>query len=384
MAEAILIAAQSGRALAEAARRAGMRPFVADLFGDSDTLALSEAYRPLPGRFGSPMAFKATLAAIDALAETAGSVVGLVLGSGFEDAPGLIARAAERHRLVGADAPAVAALKDPFALAALCVRLDIPHPKIATDARPDPSGWLLKRTGGSGGSHIRPAGRGPAPDAHYFQARVPGRPHALNFLADGRAIQMLAVTEQWCAPSPIQPYRFGGAATGAATEARLLPDALIATVAEAVESIVVATGLRGLGSADFLVDGSGCWWLTEINPRPGATLDILDRRSTPLLAAHIAASLGAMPALGAQPADAAAAQICYAGREHAPVPDFAWPDHVRDRPRPGTVVRRDAPLCTVLAHGADRQMALDSLNTRTARLQADLTAEKMHPEETLR
>ena len=43
MSEAILIAAQSGRALAEAARRAGLRPFVADLFGDSDTLALSEA-----------------------------------------------------------------------------------------------------------------------------------------------------------------------------------------------------------------------------------------------------------------------------------------------------------------------------------------------------
>lgn len=383
MAEAVLIAAQSGRALAEAARRAGMRPFVADLFGDSDTLALSEAYRPLPGRFGSPMAFDATLAAIDALADTAGSVVGLVLGSGFEDAPDLMARIAERHRLIGAAAPAVAALKDPFALAALCARLDIPHPKIATDVRPDPSGWLLKRAGGSGGSHIRPAVRGPAPDAHYFQARVEGRPHALNFLADGRAIQMLAVTEQWCLPSPIRPYRYGGAVTAATTEAPLLPNALIATVAEAVESIIAATGLRGLGSADFLADASG-WWLTEINPRPGATLDILDRRSTPLLTAHIAASLGAMPALGAQPADAAAAQICYAGREHAPVPDFAWPDHVRDRPRPGTVVRRDAPLCTVIAHGADRQTALDSLNTRTMRLQADLTAEKMHPEETLR
>ena len=129
MAEAVLIAAQSGRALAEAARRAGMRPFVAVLFGDSDTLALSEAYRPLPGRFGSPMAFDATLAAIDALADTAGSVVGLVLGSGFEDAPDLMARIAERHRLIGAAAPAVAALKDPFALATLCARLDIPHPQ---------------------------------------------------------------------------------------------------------------------------------------------------------------------------------------------------------------------------------------------------------------
>lgn len=382
MSEAILIAAQAGRALAEAARRAGLRPFVADLFGDSDTLALSEAYRPLPGRFGSRIAADATLAAINDLAACAGSRLGIVLGSGFEDAPELVARIAGRHRLIGADADAVAALKDPLGFAALCDRFRIPHPAIATGPLPDPSGWLLKRIGGSGGSHIRPATRGPAPEGHYVQARAPGRPHALNFLADGRTMQVLAVTEQWCAPSPIRPYRYGGALAGAAAEAPPLPEPLLQAVAAAVESLIAATGLRGLGSADFLADETG-WWLTEINPRPGATLDILDRRSTPLLAAHIEASLGAMPALGPQPADAAAAQICYADREHAPVPDCPWPDHVRDRPRPGTVVRRDAPLCTVLALGADRQAALDSLKTRTARLQADLAAKKTHPEETL-
>jgi predicted ATP-grasp superfamily ATP-dependent carboligase len=382
MSEAILIAAQSGRALAEAARRAGLRPFVADLFGDSDTLALSEAYRPLPGRFGSRIAADATLAAIDDLAACAGSRLSIVLGSGFEDAPDLVARIAGRHRLIGADANAIAALKDPLGFAALCDRFRIPHPAIPTGPLPDPSGWLLKRVGGSGGSHIRPATRGPAPEGHYVQARAPGRPHALNFLADGRTMQVLAVTEQWCAPSPIRPYRYGGALAGAAAEAPPLPEPLLQAVAAAVESLIAATGLRGLGSADFLADETG-WWLTEINPRPGATLDILDRRSTPLLAAHIEASLGAMPALGPQPADAAAAQICYADREHAPVPDCPWPDHVRDRPRPGTVVRRDAPLCTVLALGADRQAALDSLKTRTARLQADLAAKKTHPEETL-
>ena len=60
------------------------------------------------------------------------------------------------------------------------------------------------------------------------------------------------------------------------------------TLARPPERIVAATGLRGLASADLLVDGAD-WWLTEINPRPGATLDVLDRRGTPLLAAHIAA-----------------------------------------------------------------------------------------------
>ncbi|ACB22540.1 ATP-grasp domain-containing protein [Methylobacterium radiotolerans] len=380
MADAVLIAAQAGRALAEAARRAGLRPYVADLFGDSDTRALAEAYRQLPGRFGTAPAADATLAALDDLAARAGNPVGLILGSGFEDAPDLIARLAARHRLIGASAGTVAALKDPVAFAALCARLGVPHPAVAAAPPADPAGWLVKRIGGSGGSHIRPATRSPAPARHYLQARVPGRPHALNVLADGRAIRLLAVTEQWCAPSPIRPFRYAGALARGAGEAPALPAHIVQAVAAGTERIVAATGLRGLASADLLVDGSD-WWLTEINPRPGATLDILDRRGTPLLAAHVAACLGTMPDPGAHPAGAAAAQICYADRELAPVPDLHWPDCVRDRPCPGSVVRRDAPLCTVLAEGADRAEVLALLETRTAHLRAVCAAKKTHPEE---
>ncbi len=183
------------------------------------------------------------------------------------------------------------------------------------------------------------------------------------------------MTEQWCAPTPIRPYRYAGAVTRGAAEPPALPERLVAAIADATARIVAATGLRGLASADILVDGAD-WWLMEINPRPGATLDLLDRRPVPLLGAHIGACLGAMPELGAPPVGAAAAQICYADRELAPVPDHDWPDCVRDRPRPGSVVRRDAPLCTVLAEGADRAEALDLLESRTACLRAALAAQK--------
>ncbi|WP_267425792.1 ATP-grasp domain-containing protein [Methylobacterium sp. GC_Met_2] len=375
MAGAILIAAQAGRALAEAARRAGLRPYVADLFGDSDTLAFAEAYRPLPGRFGMAPSAAETLVALDDLAAAAGGSMGLILGSGFEDAPGLVAEFARRHRLLGASAETIARLKDPAAFAALCASLDVPHPAVSMGAPDDPSRWLLKRVGGSGGSHIRAATQSTPPPGHYLQAHVPGQAHALNVLADGRTIRILAVTEQWCAPTPIRPYRYAGALVRGGAEPPALCGALVVAIADATARIVAATGLRGLASADILVDGSD-WWMMEINPRPGATLDILDRRAVPLLEAHIAACLGAMPELGAPPVGAAAAQICYADRELAPVPDHDWPDCVRDRPRPGSVVRRDAPLCTVLAEGADRAEALDLLESRTARLRAALAAQK--------
>ncbi|KQT77425.1 tetrahydromethanopterin C1 transfer protein [Methylobacterium sp. Leaf466] len=377
-ADTILVAAQSGRALAQAARRAGLVPLVVDLFGDADTLALAGRHRLAAGRFGAGrLDGDALLAHLDDLAATGPTPLGIVLGSGFEDAPDLIARIATRHRLLGASADAVAALKDPIRFASLCERLAIPHPAVTRGAVADPKAWLLKRDGGSGGSHIRAATAAAPPPGAYCQARVRGNAHALAFLADGRDIAAVGVTAQWSDPSRIRPFRYGGAVEQARDATPLLPPALVAAVTRAAAALVSATGLTGLASADILVDG-GAWWLMEINPRPGATLDVLDRRPEPLLSAHVAAHLGRLLSVGDVPVDAAAARICYATTDYAPVPPLDWPDHVRDRPRAGSPVARGAPLCTVVATGRDASDARAISQARADRLRARLGSQGVH------
>jgi predicted ATP-grasp superfamily ATP-dependent carboligase len=372
VADTVVIAAQSGRALAQAARRAGLRPYVADLFGDEDTRDLAQSCRVLPGRFGRAMVAEAVLGALEALDEEAGSP-GVILGSGFEDDPALIAEIARRHRLIGMSAPTIAFLKDPFAFADFCARLGVPHPPISAGPVEEPGRWLMKARGGSGGGHIRPALMPVPEDGHYLQAWVPGQPYAINALAGGDSLRVLAVTEQWTAPAATHPYRYGGAVAPAPGEPPGLPAGLVGEIVAAVERIADAARLTGLFSADFLSDGTG-WWLTEINPRPGATLDLLDRRASPLLPAHIDACLSAEPriALGAPPVDAAASAICYAGCDHAPIPAMAWPAHVRDRPTAGTTVRRDSPICTVFAAGADGGSARAALAERVGQLRIAL------------
>ncbi|GEP08645.1 ATP-grasp domain-containing protein [Methylobacterium gnaphalii] len=371
MRDAVLIAAQSGRALAQAARRAGLRPYVLDLFGDEDTLELAAAHRTLPGRFGmARRGAEPVLAGLAALTEMAGDrVLGVLLGSGFEDAPELMARIAARHRLIGAGPGTVAALKDPLLFAALCQRLSIPHPRVTTEPVANRRGWLLKRSGGSGGSHIRAATAGCAPPDHYFQQRVAGRAFALNFLADGRGIATLALTEQWSRPSAVRRYRYAGAVAPGSGEPPPLADELLNEVISAVARLAEATALRGLASADLLLDGAR-WWLLEINPRPGATLDLLDRRRTPLLAQHIEASLGSLPSLDPSPVDAAGSEICYAPQRYASVPPLDWPDFTRDRPRAGSLVARDAPFCTVTAGGPDSRAVQQSLRDRAGAIAA--------------
>lgn len=369
--DAILIAAQSGRALAQAARRAGLRPLVLDLFGDADTLELAEHHRTASGRFGSGrLGGEAVLTRLDELASLSDKPpVGVILGSGFEGAPDLMARIGARHRLIGASPETVALLKDPLRFAKLCAALSVPHPAVTVEAVTDRTAWLLKRAGGSGGTHIRPATAGRAPPGAYFQARVAGRAHAVAVLAGESSLDVVAVTEQWTAPSRLRPYRYGGAIERGRDEAAPLAPTLLAEIVAAIARLVEATGLRGLASADVLVDGDA-WWLTEINPRPGATLDVLDRRATPLLSAHIAASLGQVSRIERAPTDAAAAAICYAATNYAPVPPLDWPDYVRDRPRAGSSVAREAPLCTLIAVGRDAAAVRETLRGRAATLRA--------------
>ncbi len=378
--DTLLIAAQSGRALAQAARRAGLRPLVLDLFGDADTLRLAEHHRLASGRFGAGrLGGAGVLADLDALAALADRPpLGIVLGSGFEGAPDVMAALATRFHLLGASPDAVARLKDPLGFAALCARLGVPHPAVTREPVPDRAGWLLKRAGGSGGTHIRAATGGPAPPGAYFQARVAGRAHALAFLASGRGIAVVGITEQWSLPSPLRPFRYAGAVERARHEAPPLTARMVARITGAVERLVAETGLRGLASADCLVSGED-WWLTEINPRPGATLDVLDRRPTPLLAQHIAASLGRLPAVEAPPVDAAATEICYAATGYAPMPPIDWPAFVRDRPRSGSTVARDAPLCTLFATGPDSAATREMLRGRAAEVRTLLDLTEEHP-----
>ncbi|WP_232629422.1 ATP-grasp domain-containing protein [Methylobacterium sp. Leaf118] len=342
-----------------------------DLFGDEDMRALAEAHHPLPGRFGAGTRDPgAVLAGLSGLAAAAGGpVLGAVLGSGFEGTPALIAAIADRFPLLGAGPSAVAALKEPFGFAALCARLAIPHPAVQAGPVAEPGAWLVKRAGGCGGSHIRASATGVVPAGHYLQARVPGRAFALNFLADGARIAVLALTEQWQAPAPTRPFRYAGALARGRDEPCPVAPSVVAAASEATERLVHATGLTGLASADLLIDGA-TWWLLEINPRPGATLDVLDHRPTPLLIQHIEASLGRMPTIEAKPVDATGAEICYAARSCAAVPPLDWPDRVRDRPRAGSRIERDAPVCTVTASGPDAAAVRDGLRAGIERVRA--------------
>lgn len=357
---AILIAAISGRALAAAARRAGYRPLVADLFGDSDTLALAERAIRLPGSLYDGIDGTRI---VDSLTELAGGErpVALVYGSGFERRPEVLDTVAQAFPLAGNGAETVRAIKDPQRLAELCFRLSIPHPEIRLWAPETPEGWLFKLAGGAGGGHVIPAGSGAAREGGYFQRHVAGRSLSALFIAAGGRAHVVGFSRQWAAPAPTSPHRYGGAVRLVRLDRNRRR-----RIETWLDALAGSAGLVGLCSADF-IDGPAGLHLLEINPRPGATLDIFDGEAAPLLVQHLRAVNGAaivLPRYG----ETTAAAVAYADQAIGAFPAIAWPPLTADHQQPGTRLAAGDPVCTVIARAGSAVAAERAVKHRIRQL----------------
>jgi predicted ATP-grasp superfamily ATP-dependent carboligase len=363
---AVLIVAASGRALAASARRGGYEPLVADFFGDQDTIAVAAAHVRLCDGLERGMRHDNVLPALESLAARR-EPTGIVCGTGFEDRPELIDSITRRWTLLGNPPEVVARAKNPLGLSELCCGNGIAHPHISFSPPSDPINWLRKRKGGAGGQHICAA----VDDGHasggtfYYQRRVDGTPTSALFLADQNRALVLGFSAQWSSPTPEQPFRYGGA-----VQPTSLAHAAAQAMTETVQKLARGLSLVGLNSADFLVDERDGVQLLEINPRPGATLDIFEPVGDSLFTMHIAACGGILPTKAPRFERARASAIVYAERDIAAFPTLDWPHWTADRPAVRSRIARGDPLCTVFACAAGAAEARALAERRVAMILA--------------
>jgi predicted ATP-grasp superfamily ATP-dependent carboligase len=82
----------------------------------------------------------------------------------------------KRWPVLGNDAATVARIKAPESFFAVLDRLGIKHPSTTIEPPPHAAGWLAKRIGGAGGSHIVESRLNSSSRKVYYQHRVEGRP----------------------------------------------------------------------------------------------------------------------------------------------------------------------------------------------------------------
>ncbi|MFO1418619.1 MAG: ATP-grasp domain-containing protein [Methylotetracoccus sp.] len=359
----LLLAGVSVRSLAQSAARGGYRTYCLDWFADTDTAACCMDCLVVGGSAGFDE--RRLRAAADRLAPR-GTHSALIYGSGFDSRPDLLDELANGRQLIGNDPETLRRVNQPRTFLGLLDELAIPYP----DTREDPpaSGdWLRKQgfsEGGSGvGRHDPDAPPLPAHEHGYFQRFIDAPPRSLLFLANQRDIVTVGFNRLLTSShDPLHPFRFAGAIT----DSRIAPE-----YANAIERFALrltrALHLVGLNSLDFVIDSTGCR-VIELNARPSATLDLHDR-TTPngLVDAHLKCCRGTLP----PPRPAANAPDRGFRTVFAPQPlmmpnGFDWPRWTADRPRSGTEIGRDQPICTVRAEGASPDQ-VDRLLTQRQR-----------------
>ena len=362
----LLIVASSGRALAASAARSAQPVVVLDLYDDLDTRALSACSRAVANSDGRFDAQRLLAAAAELCPPE--RCAGLVYGSGLEAHTGLLRKLARNRTLYGNQPDTVAMVKDPARFFALLDGLHIDHPATTLEPPDDPEGWLIKRTGAAGGSHVRRARkRHRARPRRYFQRYQQGRTLSALFAADGRQAQVLGFNEQWTADVPwCARYCYGGAVT--CTD---VPQTLESGIARIASRLVAKTALKGINGVDFILDGDRVFVL-EVNPRPTATIELYDRDvDGGMLALHVRACGGELPSRPRLNGARAHAIVYAAAALRVPL-SIDWPPWCTDLPAAGTPVAAGAPVCSAHAEAETAAQAKQLAMVRCERMQANL------------
>jgi predicted ATP-grasp superfamily ATP-dependent carboligase len=347
--------------LAQAAKTAGLKPLVIDLFADLDTQGYAEDFRQV-----ASLADRDLAPAVDYFIERYG-VTQTAYGSGFEHHPASLYYLDSRLMMLGNHPDVFARQLDKPAFFSALDELNIAYPEVVFNAPECAGDWLLKPMQGQGGIGIRRYHAvDDAKEAVYWQRFQPGTSCSVLFLADGHRVQVVGFNSQWLIRlSETQEFVFSGVVNHAD-----LPDKYKAQVSGWLKQMVPVFGLKGLNSLDFIVADDGCYVL-EVNPRPSASMQLYDED---LLVRHIQACEGALdvadsvdlkPEAGRlKPPSQSGYQVVYAEHDVTIPSRFEWPPWCMDLPKAGDRCRAGRPICSIIAHQNNSQSVAEQLRTQ--------------------
>ena len=281
----------SVRALACAAARAGWRVHAADLFGDRDLLAEVTTHTS-----AGVTAYPHGLAeAVARFPDGPWCYTGAL-----ENHPELIDRITAVQPLAGNPGSVVRRVRDPMLLGrAVCeAGLGFPATFASPAGLPVDGSFLRKPRASAGGRDIAPW-HGETTERterdHVWQRRVDGDSWAVALLCERHGARPWGFSRQlvgrrWCHAGA---FAYCGSIA--------VPDGEVPVpVRDAGDRLgamlVAAFGLVGLCGVDLVVDRGGHVHVIEVNPRPTASMELVDRtRGVSHAAAHLAACSLAAP-----------------------------------------------------------------------------------------
>lgn len=317
----VLVLAYSGRALAEAAKAAGLQTTVLDQFGDADTLLAADRYVPVDFTADFTTPFQAINELASNTVRLPVDKIGLksryhtnsgteplsavILGGGCENRPTLVKQLhllARKGSLAGI--PSQAAIRklrkvEFWQGASADAGCHFPPTKPASKASFDAStslarqDWLQKQADSAGGLGVRrlrqanPTAESFAPGS-YLQKQIEGRSLGISIVVGDQATRVLGCTESISSRDwqPAKEHKAAPSSPGSTVCAAefvyrgswgpiRLPDPHLNTLARIGDYCRTNTDWRGWLQIDFIEDRWGRLWLLEMNPRWTAGMEVL-------------------------------------------------------------------------------------------------------------
>jgi len=332
----VLIFAQSGRYLAQSATQAGYRVWVADCFGDQDTLAIAERWQPIPDI--STSSSEQILTVLSQL--SGGEECTLICGSGIESVYSMLNYLPSHIQLIGNAAKTIHTIKTPPLFFNMLAKLGVAYPETLFKLPvSNQENYIAKSSSGIGGTHIKTTKNALPLDHDYFQRLVIGLSGSALFSANGEKAELISINKQYLNPSNQSPFRLGSIETPWNIE-RKYQFQLNTTI----NKITKEVGLLGLNSIDFILSQENELLILEINPRPSASMEL---SPIPLFQHHIDSSLGQPSTLNITHIKTLSSLRTVYAQKNVSVPStMKWPATCHDLPNVGTVIKQGSPICT--------------------------------------
>ena len=335
----LLVFAQSGRFIAESATLAGYTVWVADCFGDNDTISVASRFLKLP-----PISALTAKQLADYLITLSNQQACLLIyGTGIEQLYDVLALLPLYIHPIGNNVEQLKQLVNASDFFPLLDKLRIPYPKTSSSKPSNPDQWLAKRLDSFGGVDVTHARLSPVSETVIYQKEIIGKTYSASFIADGEAIMILGFNQQINAADSFQLESIN--------TLNIFDINIRSNVESWLVRIVKHLKYKGFASVDFIVDSSDHAYLLEINPRLSASAEILFI-DTNIVEHHI------------QLCDGLALSECdikLTNHEHtrqlsylrAEVTCFIgaraqWPEECHDIPSANTVIEAMQPICSVL------------------------------------
>ncbi|MBL1320548.1 MAG: ATP-grasp domain-containing protein [Methylophaga sp.] len=338
----ILVFAQSGRFIAQSATQAGYRVWVADCFGDQDTLKIADRWQQLV-----PIHQLSEKKIIDILSTLSqGENCHLICGGGIEQYYPLLNNLPANITLIGNNAASIHTVQTPTLFFKLLKQLDLAYPDTLFE-QPNDNKWLAKSSSGLGGIHIQYLKEYQQTDHYYYQRYVAGTSGSGLFIANGEQAQLLSINQQYLQPCEPLPFRLGGI-----TSPWLISEQHQQHLTLAINKITSAIGLYGINSIDFIISEQNELLVLEINPRISASAELLNC-SEPLFQLHINACNGLLAEERIiETSLHSRLHYYYAEHDVRISPEIIWPITCHDIPVNGSTVFKGEPICTLTMQAA--------------------------------